>query len=129
MINPKDIKLSIMEGISMELDEYVTDFFATLHEGRVVPGCVDSTNYYRFTKILNKADAKSWLVKFIHDNPTHEFNTICIYLIKRWTSLAAETFPKCAKKCLMLSSPSLFLSRRYRIFASTLFTRQSLFLL
>ena len=36
-INPKDIELSIMEGISMELDEYVIEFVATLHEGRVVP--------------------------------------------------------------------------------------------
>ena len=32
-INPKDIELSIMEGFSMELDEYVVDFFATTHEG------------------------------------------------------------------------------------------------
>jgi len=87
IIDPENIELSIMEGISIELDEYVTECFATLRDGRVVPGCVGSTNYSRSIKTLDKVDAKSWLVKFIHNNPTHEFNTIFVYLIKRWTSL------------------------------------------
>ena len=87
IVDPEEIELSIMEGIAMELGEYATECFVTLLEGCVVPNCVDSTNYSWSIKTLDKVDAKSWLVKFIHDNPTHEFNTIFVYLIKRWTSL------------------------------------------
>ena len=36
VIDPEDVELSIMEGLSMELDEYVTDFFSIIHEGRVL---------------------------------------------------------------------------------------------
>ena len=97
VLNLEDIEISIMEGISMELEEYVVVFFATIHEGREVPGCVDATNYCRSIKTLHKADAKSWLVKYIHNNPTHEFTAIFVHLLKRWASLAAESFPKCAK--------------------------------
>ena len=97
VLNPEDIEISIMEGISMELEEYVAFFFATIHEGHEVPDCVDATNYCLSIKTLHKADAKSWLVKYIHNNPTHEFTAIFVHLLKRWASLAAESFPKCAK--------------------------------
>ena len=97
IMDPEDIETSIMEGISVELEEYVAEYFATVYEGREVPGCADATNYIQSINTLHKADAKRWLVKFIHDNPTLEFTTIFVDLIKRWNSLAAEAFPQCAK--------------------------------
>jgi len=82
----------------MELEDYMSDFFATIHEGRDVPGRADVNNYCQSINTLHNADAKRWLVKFIHDHPTPGFNTIFVNLIKRWTSLTAEAFPKCAGK-------------------------------
>ena len=63
VIDPEDVELSIMEGLSMELDEYVAEFITTIHEGRVIPGSVDATNYCKSIETLDNAEAKIWLVE------------------------------------------------------------------
>ena len=43
ILEPEDIEASIYEGLSVEPQEYVSDFLATIVEGRDVPGCADAT--------------------------------------------------------------------------------------
>ena len=104
VIDPEEVEISIMEGLSMELDEYVGEFFTILNEGRVVPGSVDATNYVKSIETLENAEAKIWLVDFIHKNP-QQFNALFVFLIKRWNRHASQAFPECAKNMSVRRDP------------------------
>ena len=96
-LKPEDIQISIEDNISMEWKDFVADSLSTIREGHDVPGCADATNYLQLIIIIQNANAKCWLVKFIASHPVHAINDTCVCLVKKWTSLAGEAFPSRAK--------------------------------
>ena len=82
VIDPEEVEISIVEGLSMELENYMAEFFTILHAGRVVPRSVGATNYIKSIGTLENAEAKIWLVNFIHKK-IQQFNAIFVFLIKR----------------------------------------------
>ena len=98
LIEPEAIETSIYESLSMDLHEFVTEFLAIVSEGREVAGCADSTNFCRSIETHAKPEAELRIVKFIDDNHNHACNEVFVKLLKRWTTIAAEEFPKSAQK-------------------------------
>ena len=98
LIEPEAIETSIYESLSMDLHEFVTEFLAIVSEGREVAGCADSTNFCRSIETHAKSEAEPRIVKFIYNNPNHACNEVFVKLLERWTTIAAEEFPKSVQK-------------------------------
>lgn len=97
-LKPEDIKESICESISMELDHYVSSYSGIIAEGGEVPGCPDNTNLCQLIGESTEGGAKKGMAKFIHDNPTHQSSKIFVNLVEKWIECVVKDFPKRAKQ-------------------------------
>ncbi len=96
ILDPGDIEKSISESLSMPLEAFMTKFLDDIFHGRdVVSG---STDLSLFCQSVQKNPSELAVVKFIHENPAHECNSILVSYFQKLSETAGELFPKSAAK-------------------------------